>query len=938
MCIFVQKKNEERNINTIGYNEFISTNKEFVYMLPTIIEKTQPISGATTSSPSNPGLVPYIPAGADGYLHTSGEFKPIAGTGENKYFSPQLDYDNVIVIEKYEADLPNPPATEAEELRFNEFVAPSNGQLIPYGASSTTTGLWLGYWGYIVPADGSPELKINFSGPRLPQYTNNTVSQLHCGPYTLSKGDKFYMACNGAVAKITRAIYTFIPFKYQNVSDITPLNAYYSTEIDWEQNKVVYSISATESNISNDTTVATYTATANGMISVYVQSTATTETKSWAGFLITITTTSGKIIKFPSNAVRSVTGTALLQTISINKGDTVSVIVPASYTNVEIGNISFVPFKYQKTNVTYRDRVVRRLGEIFVYAGTDIPDNSLPLDGQIITECDVQYPDFYTWIINNAKTITLTEYETKISQYGHFGLDATAKIVRLPKIKAFIQNAESVSKIAEVENAGLPNITGSWVTGWQEAYIPTILTDGAIYTNSFEAIERIGDKTNTNVNDPYRVNFDASRSNIIYGNSITVTPDNVKYRYFICTKNEFKETFNSQLIEGRRELDRTNKITISIPQTTTPTAGNTATFLDYTAPDNGIIIIHTLQSESTGYNLTGFDTKIIPYDDPNNTLNIGFTGVYSTPGETNKSGSNIEKYYELNKGDIIRCTLQSNYNSINSGGAYFIPYKYKELPYTQYTQGELAVIASDASAPGDTFIDISVTDTDFSYTCPENGLFSFEKKAAKISEWVLVERQAPSGVIVNTSSRLSVTDHDNLTCSIQAAKGDIIKVTDRLTGAFNRCRFIPNKGSGKLYSETYTKNELEQISTHAIMPVSDRTKYTTYSVTPVNGSLDNLHTAPVDGYVRAIVQGDETHKAIISVVVYTEDITNTDIQEIINGAFLPNKEVLSQSTEAGSIRARIYVPVSKNQKFMLWFNTVDTIIFNDYSFIPCNGA
>ena len=52
-------------------------------MLPTIIEKTQPISGATANSPSNPGLVPYIPAGADGYLHTSGEFKPIAGTGEN---------------------------------------------------------------------------------------------------------------------------------------------------------------------------------------------------------------------------------------------------------------------------------------------------------------------------------------------------------------------------------------------------------------------------------------------------------------------------------------------------------------------------------------------------------------------------------------------------------------------------------------------------------------------------------------------------------------------------------------------------------------------------------------------------------------------------------------------------------------------------------------
>lgn len=438
-------------------------------MLPTIIEKTQPISGATANSPSNPGLVPYIPAGADGYLHTSGEFKPIAGTGENKYFSPQLDYDNTIVIEKRDADLPDPPATEAEELRFNEFVAPSNGQLIPYGASSTTTGLWLGYWGYIVPADGSPELKINFSGPRLPQYTNNIISQLHCGPYTLSKGDKFYMACNGAVAKLIHAIYTFIPFKYQDVSETTTLDAYYSTELNWEQSEVVRSINATESSTNNDVTIATYTATANGEAFVYVQSSGFADIKTWAGFRISVTTASGKIIKLPSTAILKVSGTALLQTVLMNKGDTISVEIPALYTNVEVGSIRFVPFKYQKTNVIHRDRVVRKLGEIFIYAGTDIPDNSLPLDGQIITECDIQYPDLYTWIINNAKTITLTEYETKISQYGqcgHFGLDTTTKTVRLPKIKAFIQNAESVSEIAEVENAVPTIVAGGTAIGW----------------------------------------------------------------------------------------------------------------------------------------------------------------------------------------------------------------------------------------------------------------------------------------------------------------------------------------------------------------------------------------------------------------------------------------------------------------------------------------
>lgn len=643
-------------------------------MLPTIIEKTQPISGATVSSPSNPGLVPYIPAGADGYLHTSGEFKPIAGTGENKYFSPQLDYDNTIVIEKRDADLPDPPATEAEELRFNEFVAPSNGQLIPYGASSTTTGLWLGYWGYIVPADGSPELKINFSGPRLPQYTNNITSQLHCGPYTLSKGDKFYMACNGAVAKLIHAIYTFIPFKYQNVSEATTLDAYYSTELNWEQSEVVRSINATESSTNNDVTIATYTATANGEAFVYVQSSGFADIKTWAGFRISVTTTSGKTIKLPSTAILKVSGTALLQTVLMNKGDTISVEIPALYTNVEVGSIRFVPFKYQKTNVIYRDRVIRKLGEIFIYAGTDIPDNSLPLDGQIITECDIQYPDLYTWIINNAKTITLTEYETKISQYGqcgHFGLDTTTKTVRLPKIKAFIQNAESVSEIAEVENAGLPNITGD-VKYMLYNDPPTPERSGAISIDQGQVFNNYSPSGDTALRS-CRLVINASWYNSIYGNSTTVTPDNVKYRYFICTKNEF--------------------------------------------------------------------------------------------------------------------------------------------------------------------------------------------------------------------------------------------------------------------------NELEKLATHASMPVSDRTKYTTYPVTMVNGSLNNFHTAPANGYVRIIIDPANSNSSSgIILITYVASTTEDDITAMLNGTSMIEKEILAESTIVTNIRHRLFVPIEKGNKFMVWFNNPDNIQILDYSFIPCNGS
>lgn len=551
-------------------------------MLPTIIEKTQPITGATSTTSSKPGLIPYIPAGADGYLHTSGEFKSITNNGEINYFSPQLDYDNQIVIEKFAADFPDPPTTEAEELEFNEFIAPANGQLMAYGGSYTSTGQWLGYWAHIYPADNSPKLKINFTGYRLPSQNYQSVFQLCSGPYTLSKGDKFYMVCNGAVKKLDRTVYTFIPYKYQNVTDATLLNAYYSTEINYDQLES-YPINPVNSDINNDITIATYTATANGMALVYVQNAGASEQKTWAGFRINIATSSGKTIRYPSNAVRTASGTALLQTVIMNKNDTISVIIPATYTNVEIGNIQFAPFKYQKTNVLYKDRIVRKLGEIFIYAGIDTPDNSLPLDGQIISECNIAYPDFYTWVVNNGKTITLEEYETKMSQYsqcGYFGLDTTTKTVRLPKIKAFIQNAESVSEIGEAENAGLPNITGNW-GGWN-----IISIEGGNYSGAFQS----NWSPNGNVATEMHVagvwdslNVDASRSNSIYGNSTTVTPDNVKYRYFIYIKNEFTEIAKVTTHAIMPVSDRTKYTTYSV----TPVNGSLDNF--HTAPTDGYV-------------------------------------------------------------------------------------------------------------------------------------------------------------------------------------------------------------------------------------------------------------------------------------------------------------------------------------------------------------
>lgn len=53
-------------------------------------------------------------------------------------------------------------------------------------------------------------------------------------------------------------------------------------------------------------------------------------------------------------------------------------------------------------------------------------------------------------------------------------------------------------------------LTGSWITGWEDGYVPTIQTTGALYLKSFSAAQRQG-TTITTVTQPFQVLFDASR-------------------------------------------------------------------------------------------------------------------------------------------------------------------------------------------------------------------------------------------------------------------------------------------------------------------------------------------------------------------------------------------------------------------------------------------
>lgn len=69
--------------------------------------------------------------------------------------------------------------------------------------------------------------------------------------------------------------------------------------------------------------------------------------------------------------------------------------------------------------------------------------------------------------------------------------------------------------------AGLPNITGT---------VGLVVKD--IQTDAFYSV-REGTRPGGETNPYYRAQMDASRSNSIYGNSDTVTPESLSTKFFI---------------------------------------------------------------------------------------------------------------------------------------------------------------------------------------------------------------------------------------------------------------------------------------------------------------------------------------------------------------------------------------------------------------------
>lgn len=155
-----------------------------------------------------------------------------------------------------------------------------------------------------------------------------------------------------------------------------------------------------------------------------------------------------------------------------------------------------------------------------------IRDGYLLLNGQTVNVSD--YPRLTNFLIANNLLNSYTS-SPEITKF-YFG-DQDNLTLKLPNFEGlFLEN--SVSNLLDKVNAGLPNITGNcgYIRSQKanSSAVDSAINDntkalkwGFKATNSEEALQNIKDTTKAAMGD---INFDASRSSSIYGNSETVQP------------------------------------------------------------------------------------------------------------------------------------------------------------------------------------------------------------------------------------------------------------------------------------------------------------------------------------------------------------------------------------------------------------------------------
>ena len=245
---------------------------------------------------------------------------------------------------------------------------------------------------------------------------------------------------------------------------------------------------------------------------------------------------------------------------------------------------------------------------------------SIDLTGSYIKQNNEFIWDGSNYSILPNQFNTKRNYQWFINTYGVCGqyiLDPTNKTITLPRITGILEGVVQSSESNHVVDAGLPNITGSFVrnvTTVPLSNATSFSTSGALGMSSGTTSQAYS-TTSSSATRATGITFNASNSNSIYGNSTTVQPQTVTVYYYIVlstlTKTDIETDIDNVVTDLNNKADKDfsnceaqDKINLAIfgfpsSHNIALTLGSSGTV--YTMSDNGWLYISKPASSANQY-------------------------------------------------------------------------------------------------------------------------------------------------------------------------------------------------------------------------------------------------------------------------------------------------------------------------------------------------
>lgn len=205
----------------------------------------------------------------------------------------------------------------------------------------------------------------------------------------------------------------------------------------------------------------------------------------------------------------------------------------------------------------------------------NVPQGSLPLLGGEYNRST--YSDLWKWVQQQTGYLkTESEWQALSTANNgnvpYYSSGDGSTTFRVPSLQCWVRGANgSVSTVGSYLAAGLPNITGNFAIRRTNGDSLTILgTDGAYSQSTTSASDTSGIQANS-VGNQDNVNFNASRSSSIYGNSNTVQPESIVGLWLVKAYGTIVDTGT---IDEQQYID--DRIA-ALPNTFLPRTGGTMT-------------------------------------------------------------------------------------------------------------------------------------------------------------------------------------------------------------------------------------------------------------------------------------------------------------------------------------------------------------------------